>query len=148
MANSLITIFNGGWAFIVGLGATQVIDAIAQAIVEDSPDATGLAQILALSLDLVLALVFVGFGWLANKGKGWAFVLGMALYLLDGSLFVLVEDWKSAAFHVFAFFCLGSGYMALRRTRTMHVSQEAMSKDQIPPLTTLADEKSSNEISG
>ena len=43
-------------------------------------------------MDIFVALVVFGFGWLAGKRYRAVFALGMGLYLLDGLLFVLFED--------------------------------------------------------
>jgi hypothetical protein len=117
VVNSLISLFQGGWGFIFGLGITQVIDAIAGAVMEEQAEGGVLIQVIALGASLFFAGIFALFGWLANRGQGWAFLLGMALYLLDGLLFLLVGDWLSLAFHGFALYCMFNGYTALRRLK-------------------------------
>ena len=89
VANSLISLFQGGWGFIFGLGITQIVDAIAAVILEEQGDAAGLIRIIALGTSVFFSGFFALFGWLTNRGQGWAFILGMTLYLLDGLLMLL-----------------------------------------------------------
>lgn len=43
----------------------------------------------------------------------------MVLYLLDGLLFLLVQDWLSLGFHGFALYSMFHGYTALRRLKAI-----------------------------
>ena len=115
--NSLATFYQGGVSFVVGLGITQVIDAIAFAVAQEASAGGDAIRIGALLVSMVFAGLFAGFGWLANRGLGWAFLVGMVLYALDGLLFLFVGDWISIAFHAFALVCVGKGYQALRALR-------------------------------
>ena len=125
LLNSLIILFNGEWSFVVGLGATQVVDGIAYAVVEDlEANAVTIVRVIALALDVLIALVFVGFGWLARKGMGWAFVLGMLLYFVDGLIFLLVQDWLSIGFHAFALFCIFGGYASMKKLSQLEAQPE------------------------
>jgi hypothetical protein len=119
VVNTLISLFQGGWGFIFGLGVTQIVDAIAAVILEEQGDSTGLIRIIALGASVFFAGFFALFGWLANQRQGWAFLVGMVLYLLDGLLFLLVQDWLSLAFHGFALFRMFQGYQALREIRAV-----------------------------
>ncbi len=125
MVNSLIILFNGEWSFVVGLGATQVVDGIAYAAAEElDANAVTIVRGVALALDVLIALVFVGFGWLARKRMGWAFVLGMLLYFVDGLIFLLVQDWLSIGFHAFALFCIFGGYASMKKLVQMESQPE------------------------
>ena len=119
VANSLISLFQGGWGFIFGLGITQIVDAIAAVILEEQGDAAGLIRIIALGTSVFFSGFFALFGWLTNRGQGWAFILGMTLYLLDGLLMLWAQDWMGLAFHGFALYCMFNGYTALRRLKTI-----------------------------
>lgn len=117
VVNSLASLYQGGVSFVVGLGITQAIDAIAATIAEETSTGIGAVQIGAFFISMAFAGLFAGFGWLANRGLGWAFLVGMVLYALDGLLFLLVGDWISIAFHVFALVGIGKGYQAFRTLR-------------------------------
>lgn len=102
LINTLITAFNGNFHFILGLGITTVVDAIAQH--------AGRAAILpGLVIDVIVAGVFATFWHFGRQGAKWAFIVGMVLYALDGALLLLVRDILSAAFHVYALFMLYRG---------------------------------------
>lgn len=114
---SVISHFQGGVSFVVGLGVTQVVDGITRVMVEDGVAAPGVIQVIALAISVFFAGIFALIGWLATQRQGWAFLAGMVLYALDGALFLLVSDWLSLGFHVFALVGIGKGYAALRTLR-------------------------------
>ncbi len=105
LVNSIASSAGAKFHFILGLGITQVFDAIAKRT-------AGAGNFTALFLDVGMAGVFVFFGWLASKGREWAFILGMILYALDGLLFLLVKDMVGIGFHLFALFFIYRGLKA------------------------------------
>jgi len=116
VVNTAIILSGGQWSFIVGLGITQVIDSVAHHVTLEAEAGTVLvAKVMAGGFDLLVAGMFVLFGWLACQRKAWAFVVGMVLYALDGMLFLLVSDFLSLGFHGFALFCIFAGFQALRK---------------------------------
>ena len=122
VVNSVMHLFGSDRSFIVGLGITQVIDAIAAGGASSAGASAGnVLRAIALFLDFMMAAFFVLLGWQAGKKRAWAFVLGMILYALDGLIFVLIRDWLSIGFHVFALFGVWAGYSALRKLRTMEM---------------------------
>jgi hypothetical protein len=108
LINSIAALTGSGWGFIVGLGVTRIVDDFAGGF-------SGNGRVLAFALNVIVAGVFVLFGVFANKGRLWAFVVGMALYALDGALFALIGDWLAAGFHLFVLFCLWGGFRAARQ---------------------------------
>jgi len=133
MVNSAIRLFEGSWSFIVGLGITQVIDEIALGGIADPGVQTSLAvRAVALGLDLVVAGFFVLCGWLALRRHTWAFFIGMALYLLDGLLFLLIQDWLSLGFHVFALVCIFGGLGALKKLQRLEATSHDLMTDPTP----------------
>ncbi|HYE84643.1 MAG TPA: hypothetical protein VEG39_21080 [Clostridia bacterium] len=108
--NTLITFFGGNWNFVIGLGITQVLDAIAY---EFSLEAGNIFNLIAVAMDIFIAGIFAYFGLQAGKRKRWAFILGMVLYALDGLLFLLVSDWMSIGFHILALYSIFKGYRAI-----------------------------------
>jgi hypothetical protein len=109
--NSIVILTGRDWAFIVGLGVTQIIDAIGLAAAE-SIGASG--KVVAFLLDLVPVGVFALFGYFAGRRHGWAFLTGSILYACDGLIFLLVGDWLSLGFHAFALLGIYSGWKACR----------------------------------
>lgn len=104
--NSIIVLGGGTFNFIVGLGVTQVLSAFAL-------QAGTAGKSVAFVLGIITAGIFALFGYLARQRQKWAFVVGMILYAFDGLLFVLVQDWLSIGFHVFALYCIYRGLAAL-----------------------------------
>lgn len=76
----------------------------------------------ALAINLVIALLLAGFGYLARRGSDLAFVLGMFVYLMDGLLVLGLKDFFGFAFHLFALFFLFKGLLASRHLRENAVS--------------------------
>jgi hypothetical protein len=120
LVNSIILMVGGQWNFLIGLGITQVIDGIASGVAaEIGVDAATIIKILAFAADLVVAGVFVSFGVLARKGYKWSFIVGMILYALDGAIFLLVPDFLSIGFHLFALFGIYTGLQAYNKLMKM-----------------------------
>jgi hypothetical protein len=104
----------GGWSSIIGLGLTQLIDALAALLAEEVGSGAGTrVKIVAFLLDAVIAGIVAGFGVFARKRLRWAFIIGMILYALDGLIFLWVGDYLSIGFHLFALYGLYRGVNAL-----------------------------------
>ncbi|MFC1738991.1 hypothetical protein ACFL1G_08090 [Planctomycetota bacterium] len=120
LVNSVILLTGSQWAFIIGLGITQIIDAIGLLIAEE----IGIAgKIIAGVFDIIAAGIVVLFGVFARKRYKWAFIVGMIVYALDGMIFLLVKDFLSIAFHIFALFCIFGGLKGLRVLEELEKTQ-------------------------
>ena len=108
LVNSVLALSGSGTRFILGLGITQLFDELAQGM------GSGAGLAVAVVLDLLAAAVFVFFGVFANKRHTWSFIVGMALYALDGLIYLIAQDWLGVGFHAFALFCLFRGFKACR----------------------------------
>ena len=120
--NSLISAFQGGVAFVVGLGITQLVDAFAVIFAEQAPDGALIFKGIGLVLSIILSGIFAFFGFLAGKGRRWAFITGMALYALDAVLLLVFADWLGFAFHLFFLWSLWSGMQALNKLQKFSTS--------------------------
>ena len=107
LVNSIAAVSGSDWRFILGLGITQLFDAIGGGF-------GGAGKIVVLVLDLIAAGVFILFGVFAHKRHTWAFVTGMVLFALDGLIFLLAQDWLGVGFHVLALYFLFRGFKACR----------------------------------
>jgi hypothetical protein len=115
LVNSAIYAFGGDISFILGLAITQLVDGIADvSIAEGAP--AGL-KFIAVGIDLIIAFVFVLFGYFANKGLAWAFIVGSVIYIFDGLIYLLLDSVFAAAFHAFALFFIVRGFIASRKLR-------------------------------
>jgi hypothetical protein len=64
---------------------------------------------------VLIAGLFVLFGYLANRGKRWAFIVGAVLYGLDALIFLMVPDFVSIGFHVFGLVIILNGMRAAKK---------------------------------
>lgn len=108
MLNSLVVIFGGKLHFVVGLGITSVVDAFARRV-------GSAGSVLAIIINGFVAGVLVLIGTFAVKTRRWAFLVGMALYLLDGLLLVSVKDYLGVAFHAYVLFAIYRGFTVTRQ---------------------------------
>ncbi len=102
--NTIIVLSGGDWAFLIGLGVTQLAAGFALGM--------GMSFVAPLIVFIIVGGILGVLGYFAMKRHTWAFVVGMVLYLLDGLLFLLVMDWLSIGFHIFVLICLGLGLRA------------------------------------
>jgi len=119
--NSIIIMFEGNWSFLAGLGITYFISGFGIALAKDIGNA---ANIIALVLDILVGAFFVFLGVFAGKGHTWAFIIGLVIYVLDGLIFLVFQDWLPLAFHVFVVYCLYRG-LAANRTLKQYEAEEA-----------------------
>ncbi|MBI5950988.1 MAG: hypothetical protein HY865_04980 [Chloroflexi bacterium] len=101
LINSVINFFEGSIYFPVGLGITQIIDAFAQAFGEEVPKAGNVFFGIGVALDLMIFGVVALFGFFIKKQISWLIILGAVLYLLDGILLLVFQDWIGAGFHAY-----------------------------------------------
>jgi hypothetical protein len=115
LVNSVGAMFDSAYGMVLGLGMTQLIDAVFL-FGADGEAAEPTLAVRAVHLALVLAVagVFVALGVFAKRHSAMAFVVGMALYLLDALVYVMASDWIGVGFHAFVLFMLWSGYSTLR----------------------------------
>src|SRR5215213_8750425 len=104
LVTSIVSLAGGTWAFLVSLGVTQLVDAVAN---------VG-AERLGVGVKIVAL-----FGYLAGKRHTWAFVVGMALYALDAVVCALIGFWLGLAFHAFVLYSTFGGYKAAARLAQM-----------------------------
>lgn len=117
IVNSLVSLLGGGITFVIGLAITQIVDGVSQLVAEElTGNAATLLRIAAFVVNLLIAGMFALFGYFASKQKKWAFLVGMILYLADGVLSLIFEDWLGFGFHIFLLIGLFAGYRALLKT--------------------------------
>jgi hypothetical protein len=92
--------------FVIGLAMTTLASV---AFSSNLPVAIGLA-----GLTIVFYLVV---GFYAQRQKLWAFYVGLAVYVLDGLIYVYFQDWMPVAFHGFAAFFIVKGIARTRAPR-------------------------------
>ena len=101
---------------MAGLGITQVVDILVPQI------AGTVGLVVAIFLDLVIALVFIGIGLLARRFHFWAFILGMVIYSLDGLIFLIASEFIGVVIHLFLLYLLFNGVKILYRYRHLKLA--------------------------
>jgi hypothetical protein len=97
---------------IMGLGVTIAFQAAAKGLIEQGVHGAGLV---AYIIDVAILGLFALLGWKARQERSWAFIAGMALYLLDSMVFLAAQLWLAVGFHAFVLFMLWGSYGLLRR---------------------------------
>jgi hypothetical protein len=106
--NTVIMEAGGGIRFIVGLGITEVVDAVM------AHQASG-AHLAGWIVNLVIAGVFALFGKFGREGSKGAFIVGMVLYAGDALLMANFKIWLGVAFHAYALYRIYLGMAALNQ---------------------------------
>jgi len=115
LVNSAVILLGGNTHFVIGLGVTLFVDAMATGVAQQQPENAMMAKGIALVVDLFIAAIVVLFGWLAGRRYLALYLTGMGLYLLDALIYVLIQEWMSVAFHAYALFCMWGGLSAFRQ---------------------------------
>jgi hypothetical protein len=111
LITSIIAVGGGDWRFLISLGTTQLIDAMAIVLAEQLGEAT---KVIGLVLDIFITALFVFFGVMAGKKHLWAYLLGMIVFGLDGLVSLMIGDLIGVLAHAFVLFFTIRGYMAGR----------------------------------
>ena len=112
--NSVSSQIEGGVRFVVGLGFTELSDAVFHSF-----------PVIDYSLDLIAVGFFVTMGFFARKGCGWAFVVGGVLYAIDALIYAYFQHWLPVAFHAYALFWIYQGFSQLRALNSSAASTAA-----------------------
>lgn len=115
MVNSVLSLSGTGFRFIFGLGIAQIVDALAH-----QAGSSGFA--LDLIINGFVAGIFVVFWNFARQGQNWAFLVGMALYAVDGLILITFKDFLGVAFHGYVLFRI---YSAMKLVPVLHRLQQA-----------------------
>src|SRR4051812_39444562 len=113
LINTLAALAAVNWRFLLGLGVTQVVDSV-------GANLSGPGRLVAFVVNAFIAGFFVLMGSFAGKQKKWAFIVGMALFLLDGGVELLIQDWIGLAFHAYGLYCIFRGYQRLGELQAMN----------------------------
>ena len=137
--NTVSYLTGADWSFIIGLGLTQVIDAIALGM---ELGTTG--KIIVAVIDLMVLGVVVVFGVMARKSK-WIYLVGMTLFALDSVIFIMASDWIGLGFHALVLFFMWPGFMAFAQRDAIYQASELAPAEPVPvPVETggvLSDEE-------
>ena len=102
LVNSVLSMSGTHVRFIFGLGIAEFVDALAH-----QAGQSGVA--LDLIINGFVAGVFVLFWHFGRKGEKWAFMAGMALYIIDGLVMLYFKDLLAVAFHAYGMYRIYTG---------------------------------------
>ena len=105
----LLVFYSGLPNFFWGLGVTHYVDSTITNAGGAQHSVEGLA------VNLAIAGILFGFGYLARKGSDFFFILGMFLYIVDAIVLLGYRDLFAFCFHIFALFFMFKGLLASRR---------------------------------
>jgi len=118
LLNSLIMELGGHLHFVVGLGITELVDAII------SNQVSGI-HTAGWVVNIVIAGVFALFGKFGREAKKGAFIVGMVLYGLDALLMANYAIWLGVAFHAYALYRVYLGLAALNELESAQQQAQA-----------------------
>ncbi|HXW90359.1 MAG TPA: hypothetical protein VEK33_07410 [Terriglobales bacterium] len=108
--NSLIVFYGEKFDLGAWLGFTSAVDALVKR-------AGSAGSISGIAINALVAGVFITFGYFATKAKRWAFLVGMALYLVDGFLLIERRHLLSVGFHTYALYAISRGLAAAKQVQ-------------------------------
>jgi hypothetical protein len=73
----------------------------------------GVTMLAGPTAGFIAAGVVALLGYFARQGQKWAFLVGMALYAIDGIALFTNGIYFGVAFHAYALFCIFRGFQAL-----------------------------------
>lgn len=117
--NSLITAFGGEFYLVMGLASTLFVDYFAVGMGQEVPEMAVVFKVIALVISLIASGIFALFGFLAEKGKRWTYVLGMIFYGVDALIMLALQEWKGLLVHVYFMWVLFAGLRALNQLQKL-----------------------------
>jgi hypothetical protein len=120
LINSIAFRMGASISFVVGLGATQMIDGVFQELTREFGG--NLFLILGFVMNLAVAAIFVAAGFLGRKRHRWAVIFGLLLYGFDTLILLAFQVWWGALFHVYALYFLVRGLIALNKIKKLETS--------------------------
>ena len=109
--NSVIALFKGNIYFPIGLGLTQIVDVFAGALSQE------IGSTIFLIIGFVINLFILGivaiFGFFIKRKVKWLIPFGSVLYLLDGLILLVFQDWFGAGFHAYFLYRIWTSWKAI-----------------------------------
>ncbi len=122
LVNTLTYLFGVTITFVIGLGATQIVDGFMSGAAEVLGQNGVYAKAIGLVINIIIAGVFGLFGFLGRNRHRWAIIVGIVFYTIDGIILLLFRDFFGAAFHAWALFGIIGSLKPLKDLETMETS--------------------------
>jgi hypothetical protein len=103
LINAISSLLGSGGKFVIGLVFTSELN-------EYAAKAGGEAVAIGFVISLIIAGIYVMFGYFACRRTRWIFVVGMICYSIDTLMAFGV--WLALGFHVLALFFIFNGFRA------------------------------------
>lgn len=108
LVNLILAVAEADHHFLIGLSMSEFASGVML-----MPDGGALTKIVG---GVVVAIILIGYfviGQLAHRPSKLAFIIGMSFYTLDGIIYVIFEDYFSAAFHGYVMYHFWMGFKAI-----------------------------------
>ena len=103
--NTVIALTGGAANFFLGFGITQLVDSFITS--------TAQGALVGAVIDLAFGGLYLLFGYLGQRShRNWIMV-GIALYALDGLIFLYYQVWLGVIFHAYVVYSLVRGLRAM-----------------------------------
>ena len=131
MVNTISFLMGNSLTFVIGLGATQIIDGFMFGLANELGAGWNVARFVGFAMDIFIAGVFVVFGVLGRKRYRAPIIIGMILYAIDGVILLLFQDFFGAGFHAFALFGIGSSLKSISELENLEKTGNVESIESI-----------------
>jgi len=111
LINMISIATDSGYAMLLGLGVTLLIQAFALATNDPG------LMLMSYVVGCAAVALFVFLGWRARRIERWPFILGISLYALDTLIFLASRDFVALGFHLFWLLFLAVGLQAVSPIR-------------------------------
>ena len=122
--NSIITAFGGEFYLVMGLASTLFVDYFAVGLAQEMPEMTILFKVIAVVVSLVISGVLGFLGFLAGKGRRWAYVSGLIFYAIDTVIMFALQEWRGLLIHLFFLWALFTGLRALNQLQKLEPAKQ------------------------
>lgn len=109
--NSVIALFRGNIYFPIGLGLTQIVDVFSGALSQEA--GSSIFLVIGFVINLFILGIVALFGFFIKRKVKWLIAVGSVLYLLDGLILLVFQDWFGAGFHAYFLYRIWTSWKAI-----------------------------------
>lgn len=115
LLNLITFIFQFDFQFIFGLTINYLIIELSSEL----PTLIHLDTIyISITIGVLIAILFIGLGRKSKQENSNAYFIGLLLYSADTIITLLIKNWLSLAFHIFALIIIIAGYATLHNKKS------------------------------
>jgi len=111
--SSIVAVYDSNLLYSLGFGVNRLVEGATLGYIGQGwpPETIWVGA----AVNILIALVVVGFGYYARKGSDMAFMAGMFLYVVDTMVILGFRDYFGFLFHLLALFFLFKGLLGSRK---------------------------------